>query len=169
MFTSLGCSRTGSSRVHSATAHCFERITLNERKNQNKQAGTRLQRGEITAMKLRIGSALLSMIFLLPVAAMARDHDSRKVNIGENVVVAGHQLTPGNYKLEWHANGPRVEVNFVQDGKVVATAPARLKTGDSQVTQDDIVTRKTANKDRLMEIDFGKQKEALLFARQTQS
>jgi hypothetical protein len=115
-------------------------------------------------------SALLSILMLAPIPLLARDTNSRSVNIPDKVVVAGHQLDPGHYKVEWQQEGPRVQVNFVQDGKTIASAPATLKTNDAQVTQDDIVTRQTASqKARLMEIDFGHQKEALLFARQNRS
>lgn len=116
----------------------------------------------------RIGSALLAIALFLPLAVFARSNDSRSVVIPSRVVVAGHQLKPGHYKLEWNQPGPKVEVSFVRQGKTVATAPATLQTNDAQVKQDDIITRKTAsNQNRLTEIDFGHQKEAILFARQS--
>jgi hypothetical protein len=43
----------------------------------------------------------------------------------------------------------------------VATVPGTLKTNDSQVTQDAILTD-SSNK-TLSEIDFGRDKEALVF------
>jgi hypothetical protein len=55
-------------------------------------------------------------------------------------------------------------LNFMRDGKTVATVPGTLKTNDAQVTQDDIVTDTTsANTKTLTEIDFGRSKEALIF------
>lgn len=115
-------------------------------------------------------STFLSMLLLLPLAAFARDNNSRSVQIPSPVVVAGHQLNPGKYKLEWQQTGPRVTVNFVQDGKTIASAPATLKTNDPNVTQDDVMTRTTAqNKNRLMEIDFNHQKEAFVFSGQSRS
>ncbi|HKW18699.1 MAG TPA: hypothetical protein VJO35_14425 [Terriglobales bacterium] len=115
-------------------------------------------------------SALLSILLLLPVAALARDTNSRSVDIPDTVIVAGHQLTPGPYKVEWMQAGPQVKVNFVRNGKTVASAPATLKSNDTKVTQNDVVTRTTnSNTRRLMEIDFGHQKEALLFVRRSQS
>ncbi|HUK46380.1 MAG TPA: hypothetical protein VLW06_02265 [Terriglobales bacterium] len=115
-------------------------------------------------MKFQIGSALLAMALLLPAAALARDNTSRSVDIPSRVVVNHQPLKAGHYKLEWQEPGPQVKVNFVRNGKTVATARGTLKTNDAQVTQDDIVTRKTAsNHNRLTEIDFGHQKEAILF------
>jgi hypothetical protein len=53
----------------------------------------------------------------------------------------------------------------MHDGKVVATAPATLQTNDAQVTQNDVIMDKTAsNGERLKEIDFHHQKEALVFS-----
>jgi len=53
----------------------------------------------------------------------------------------------------------------VRNGKTVATAPGTLRTNDTQVTQDDIVTDTTsANTQTLREIDFGRNKESLIFA-----
>jgi hypothetical protein len=115
-------------------------------------------------------TALLSMFLVAPITLLARDANSGSVNIPSQVVVAGHQLAPGHYKLEWQQEGQRVEVNFVSKGKTVASVPATLRTNDAQVTQDDVVTRHTASKqNRLMEIDFGHQKEALMFAGQSRS
>jgi hypothetical protein len=46
----------------------------------------------------------------------------------------------------------------------VVTVPGTLKTNDDQVTQDAIVTEATsADTTTLKEIDFGRQKEALVF------
>jgi len=46
----------------------------------------------------------------------------------------------------------------------VVTSPGTLKTNDDQVTQDAVVTEATgAGTSTLKEIDFGHQKEALVF------
>jgi len=110
-------------------------------------------------------TALLSMIALLStVSAMARDKNQHSVEISDSVQVGGTQLKPGNYKLEWQGTGPEVQVNFVRDGKTIATAPGTLKTNDPHVTQDDIVTDTTsANTKTLTEIDFSHNKESLVF------
>ena len=60
--------------------------------------------------------------------------------------------------------GPVVQVRFQQDGKTVATLPATLKTNDDQARQDAITTEGTnADARTLKEIDFGHQREALVF------
>ena len=63
-----------------------------------------------------------------------------------------------------------VQVGFQQNGKIVVTVPATLKTADNEVTQDAVLTDK-ANADiaTLKEIDFGRQKESLVFLTKTQA
>jgi hypothetical protein len=110
-------------------------------------------------------TALLSMIALLStLSALARDKNHHSVEISDSVQVGGTQLKPGNYKLEWQGSGPEVQVNFVRDGKTIATAPGTLKVDDPHVTQDAIVTQTTgANTTTLTEIDFSHNKESLVF------
>jgi len=116
-------------------------------------------------MKQMKYTALLSMITLLStVSALARDKNQHSIEILDSVQVGGTQLKPGNYKLEWQGTGPEVQVNFVRDGKTIATVPGTLKTNDPRVTQDDIVTDTTsANAKKLTEIDFSHNKESLVF------
>lgn len=110
-------------------------------------------------------AALLSMLALLSsVSASARDKNQHSVEIPYSVQVGSTQLKPGNYKVEWQGTGPEIQVNFVRDGKTVATVPGTLKTNDTQVVQDDIVTGgSSANPPTLEEIDFGRNKESLVF------
>ncbi len=109
--------------------------------------------------------ALLSTLALLfSLSAFARDKNQHNVNISDAVQVAGTHLQPGSYKVEWQGTGPNVQVNFVQNGKTVATVPGTLKTNDEQVTQDQIVTNlSSAPNKTLNEIDFRRDKEALIF------
>jgi hypothetical protein len=110
-------------------------------------------------------AALLSMLTLLSsVCALARDKNQHSVAIPDSVQVAGTQLKPGDYKVEWQGTGPEIQVNFVREGKTVATVPGTLKTNDPRVTQDDIVTgTNSTNTKTLTEIDFGRNKESLVF------
>jgi hypothetical protein len=57
-----------------------------------------------------------------------------------------------------------VRVEFVQNGRIVATASGTLKMNHAQVIQDDVVIQTTnVRKKVLKEIDFAHQKEALVF------
>jgi hypothetical protein len=85
------------------------------------------------------------------------------VGSSDAVQVGNTQLQPGNYKVEWQGTGPDVQVTFLQNGKAVATVPGTLKTNDAQVSQDAIVTDSATANRKLNEIDFGRNKEALVF------
>jgi hypothetical protein len=108
-------------------------------------------------------AALSTLVLLFPLGAWARNN-AHSVDIPYVVQVGGTRVTPGNYKVEWQGTGPAVDVRFSQYGKTVVTVPGTLKTNDDQVTQDAIVTEATtADTTALKEIDFGRQKEALVF------
>jgi hypothetical protein len=111
-------------------------------------------------------TAVLSLACLLGFggSAYAARNNAHSVDISHVVQIGGTTLKPGNYKVEWQGTGPAVQVSFQQNGKTVVTAPGTLKTNDDQVTQDAIVTEATgAGASTLKEIDFGHQKEALVF------
>jgi ABC-type thiamine transport system substrate-binding protein len=110
-------------------------------------------------------TAILSMLALLSsVSALARDNNQHSVEFTDSVQVGSAQLKPGNYKVEWQGTGPEVQVNFLRDGKTVATVPGTLKTNNAQAVQADVVIGTTsANTRTLEEIDFGRNKESLIF------
>ena len=106
---------------------------------------------------------LSTLALLFPLGAWARDN-AHSVVISDPVQIGNTQLKPGNYKVEWQGTGAVVQVSFLQNGKTVVTVPGTLKANDDQVTHDAVVIEKTnANTPMLEEIDFGRQKEALVF------
>jgi hypothetical protein len=108
-------------------------------------------------------AVLSTLALLFPLGALARNN-AHSIQISDAVQIGSTQLKPGNYKVEWEGAGPAVEVSFQKNGKTVATVPATLKTNDDQVTQDAIMTEATsADTSTLKEIDFGRQREALVF------
>jgi hypothetical protein len=125
----------------------------------------RFVKEEIVKTKYLQYLAVLSTLALLfPVGALARNN-AHSIQVSDVVQIGSTQLKPGiNYKVEWQGTGPAVQVSFEQNGKTVVTVPATLKTNDDQVTQDAIMTEATsADTTELKEIDFGRQKEALVF------
>ena len=117
-------------------------------------------------MKTSYFAAVLSLTFVLGFggSAYAARNSAHSVEIFDAVQIGGTKLKPGNYKVEWQGTGPAVQVSFQQNGKTVLTAPGTLKTNDDQVIQDAIVTEATgAGTSTLKEIDFGHQREALVF------
>jgi hypothetical protein len=89
----------------------------------------------------------------------------RTVDLPEAVQIGTTQLKAGTYKVKWAGSGSAVQVTFLQNGKTVATVPGTLKTNDEEASRDAVVTDTTtsANAKLLKEIDFGHQKEALVF------
>ena len=107
---------------------------------------------------------LLSTIALMfPLSVLAGEKNQRHFDLADSVQVNGTLLTAGSYKVAWQEAGPTVQVKFLKNGKIVATAPATLKTNDTQVTQDDVEMQDAGGTQILKEIDFGRQKEALVF------
>jgi hypothetical protein len=105
-----------------------------------------------------------ALTLLFPLSMWARNKSERSVDIPDSVEIGSTQLKPGAYKVEWQEEGPSVQVEFVQNGKTMATASGMLKTNDSQVVQDDVVIETNgANEKVLKEIDFSHRKEALVF------
>jgi hypothetical protein len=117
-------------------------------------------------MKTSYFTAVLSLTCLLGFggSAYAARDNARSVEIFDAVQIGTTELKPGNYKVEWQGAGPAVEVSFRRNGKTVVTVAGTFKTNDGQVTQDAIVTETTdTGTSTLKEIDFGHQKEALVF------
>jgi hypothetical protein len=94
---------------------------------------------------------------------MARDKNQHSVVIPDSMQVGSAQLEPGNYKIEWQGTGPEVQVNFVRNGKTVATVAGTLNANDNRVVQDAIVTDTASSTNTLKEIDFGRDKESVVF------
>jgi hypothetical protein len=117
-------------------------------------------------MKTSYFTAVLSLSLLLGFigSAHAARNNTHSVEIHDVMQIGGTTLKPGNYKVEWQGTGPVVQVSFQQNGKTVVTSRGTLKTNDDQVTRDAIVTEATGGgMSTLKEIDFGHQKEALVF------
>lgn len=109
-------------------------------------------------------AALSTLALMFPLGAMARDKNEHSVDFSDATQVGSTQLMPGTYQVAWQGDGPNVQVNFEQNGKTVATVPGTLKEHDTAITQDQMLTDSTDSKTtQLKELDFGHQKEALIF------
>jgi hypothetical protein len=114
-------------------------------------------------MKTSYFTTVLSLSCLLGFSgsAHAARNNTHSVEIYDVMQIGGTTLKPGNYKVEWQGTGPAVRVSFQQNGKTVVTSRKTLKTNSDQVA---IVTEATGGgMSTLKEIDFGHQKEALVF------
>ncbi len=72
-----------------------------------------------------IYACLLTFVMMLPVALFAKS-DSARVSFDHPMIIAGKKVPAGKYEVRWSGNGPAVQVRFLKNNKVVATAPAKL-------------------------------------------
>jgi hypothetical protein len=86
------------------------------------------------------------------------------VKLYQAVEVGSAQLQPGTYKVEWAANGTSIPVTFMQNGKTVLSARGHIVEQSKRADADEVVMRKTnRNQERLEELIFSHQKEAVSF------
>src|SRR5258708_21048241 len=73
---------------------------------------------------------LSTLALLFPLGALARDN-AHSVQIYDVVQIAGTQLKPGNYRVEWQGTGPGVEGTFHQTRKNFIPGEATLETDET--------------------------------------
>ncbi len=64
--------------------------------------------------------------------------------------------------VEWKGEPSSLEVSFLRDGRVVATAQGKMVEKDKTFPSDEFITTNVHNTQRLKEIDFGGKKDALV-------
>jgi hypothetical protein len=98
---------------------------------------------------------VLSIALLaLPLTSFASTKIHKNITFDQPMNVASTQLKPGTYKMEWNGNGSNVEVSFVQNNKIVVTAPAQL-VKETTAYDGAIVTHKTSSgSNRLDQVEF---------------
>jgi hypothetical protein len=87
--------------------------------------------------------AVLGLAILLAASAFAGTKNS--LQLGDQVIVNGTTLKPGEYKLQWEGTGPNVELSFIQGKKVVAKAPAHFVELPSPSANDAVVITNSGN------------------------
>jgi len=114
----------------------------------------------------RLVTLFVAIVTLFTLSAFARQKNEGTITLSDPATFGSTRLAPGTYKVEWSGTGSTVEVTVLQNKKTVATATAELKTNDPQVNSDAVVLRTNDNSSakQIAEIDFGKQKEALVLA-----
>lgn len=73
----------------------------------------------------RFCCVLLAVVLVLPLLAMAATNHTT-LTLDHPLQVAGTQLQPGRYQVNWAGSGPRVEVSFERNGRTITSAPAKL-------------------------------------------
>ena len=101
-------------------------------------------------------------------AFAAKDNHKGQFSVSTPVQVNGKQLPAGDYVAQWDGAGPSVQVNIMQDGKVVATVSARLVTLDQKAGAGSAEIRNyTKGNGALSEIRFSGKAYALQFGEET--
>ena len=85
------------------------------------------------------------------------------MTIPDSVVVGSAQLKAGTYRVEWQESGPLLNVTFLKNDKAVATAQGRMVEKKEKASDDSFILANTGVTKRLVEIDFGGGKHALVF------
>ncbi len=106
---------------------------------------------------------MAALALLVPVSIFARTRNERNVEFHDAVKVGSALLKAGDYKVEWEGPASSLRVNFLQDGKTVATAEGKMVQKKTPSPYDDVVTTAVQNTNRLEEIDFSGKTQALVF------
>ena len=92
---------------------------------------------------------------VLAASAFAAGAGKGTLHLYESVDVQGKQLAPGEYKLEWSGEGPKVELNITSSKKSVVSVPAQLVSVGEEYTTDGYAAKKSEDgKNALTEIFF---------------
>jgi hypothetical protein len=83
---------------------------------------------------------ILGLAMLLASSAFAATKGS--LQIVDPVTVNGTQLKAGDYRVQWDATSPNVEVSIMQGKNVITKVPAKVVNLDSAAANDAAVTRK---------------------------
>jgi hypothetical protein len=98
--------------------------------------------------------ALAGTSLLLAASAFAAGTGKGTLHLYESVDVQGKQLAPGEYKLEWNGEGPKVELNITSSKKSVVSVPAQLVPVGEEYTTDGYAAKSEDGKNALTEIFF---------------
>jgi hypothetical protein len=117
-------------------------------------------------MRLASFSAVLcAFALVLSVGAFAKAKNEGSFDLSQAATVGATQLQPGHYKVEWTGTSGTVNVDIMQNGKTIATAQGTLKELGSRPAYDSVTLKaNTDHHNRIEEIDFHNQKDALILS-----
>jgi hypothetical protein len=109
--------------------------------------------------------AVMAIAFIMTSGAVAKDKNHHSVVIPETLQVGASQLAPGEYTMEWNESGSMARVNFVQRGKSLAQASAKIINLGHPAKSDSVTMKSdTGDSGTLEQIQFGGHKEAFSFS-----
>ncbi len=103
-----------------------------------------------------------ALALLVSLSAFARPKNEHSVTFVNSIQVGSTQLRAGTYKVEWQGKPSSLAVNFLRDGKIVATAQGKMIEKNRPWPSDEVVTNNVNHTQKLEEIDFGGKKDSLV-------
>jgi len=110
--------------------------------------------------------ATLSLLTVaLATVTFAANKNEGSFTLADTARVGSTELHAGDYKAQWQAeSGDAVKVEFLQNGKTVATAEGKLKDLEEPSRYTAVITKSASdNAQQIGEIDFNNRKQALVF------
>jgi hypothetical protein len=105
---------------------------------------------------------LLALLIAAPMMASAKQ--SAKFSVSRTLVVAGHEIQPGDFKISWDSNKSDVMVTFESNGKVEAEVQGKIVEGDMPSEYDSLnVEQDPSGRDIIKEIRFRGKKQKVVF------
>ena len=104
----------------------------------------------------RISLTLALLLCVLSVSAVAGTKQGGTINLIDPVVISGTQLQPGEYVVRWSGAGPNVQVQFLRDGKPVATVPGKVVAQRNPYDSAVVLRSTNDGVKTISEIDFSK-------------
>ena len=100
---------------------------------------------------------LSALLLALAIGSYAAEKNSENITFFAPVKVGSTTLPAGDYKVLWDGTGDNIQVKFLQGKKVLATAPAKLVSTNSNVGKAVSTRTESDNSRVITEIAFKKQ------------
>lgn len=110
--------------------------------------------------------ATLSMLTVaLTTVTFAANKNQGNFTLADTARVGSTELRAGDYKAQWQEeSGGAVKVEFLQNGKTVASAEGKFKDLQAPSPYSAVVTKSASdNAQQIDEIDFNNRRQALVF------
>ena len=104
----------------------------------------------------RISLILTLLLCVFSVSAVAGTKQRGNINLIDPVMISGTQLQPGEYVVRWNGNGSDVRVQFLRDGKTVATVPGKVIAQRNPYDSAVVLRSMNNGSKTISEIDFSK-------------
>jgi len=114
-------------------------------------------------MKLKSLALALAAMVIAAATGMAKPKTSGTITLNMAATVAGSQLAAGMYKVEWQTHSPQTTVNFLKDGKVVATAVGMTKDLDKKADNNGVIYDNIDTAPVVKELRFAGSSQAIDF------